>query len=144
MTWLAWFWVKVERFRWLIYLWSALVLIGLALTDYGIFMGSGIILSNLCPLWLMLCALGYGAMGLGMRSRTFLMVAALHSLAIPALSLAPAYQFSMTAIVMSSCLFFLAEVQWDMRPPVFSEALSPEQNAFNRTQHQLRTLQRTY
>ncbi|MEM9265948.1 MAG: hypothetical protein AAGA46_10535 [Cyanobacteria bacterium P01_F01_bin.13] len=141
MTWLAWFWVKVEQLRWLIYLWSGLVVIGLALTDYGIFMGSGMILINLCPLWLMLCALGYVVMGVGMRSRTFLMFATLHSCAIPLLSLAPGYQFSITAMVISSSLFFLAEVQWDMRPPVFSEALSAEQNAFNQKQHQLRTLQ---
>lgn len=140
MIWLAWFWVKVERFRWLIYLWSTLVVIGLGLTDYGIFMGSGLILMNLCPLWLVLCAVGYGAMGWGMRSRTFLMVAVFHGAAIPLLGLAQAYQFLITAVVISSSLFFLAEVQWDMRPPVYSETLSQAQNEFNRQQQNIRSL----
>ena len=140
MIWLAWFWVKVERFRWLIYLWSTLVVVGLGLTDWGIFTGSGIMLMNLCPLWLGLCALGYGVMGWGMRSRTFLLFAALHGSAILLLSQVPVYQFLITAVVISSSLFFLAEVQWDMRPQVYSAALSQEQNEFNRQQQQLRSV----
>lgn len=140
MTWLAWFWVKVEQLRWLIHLWSGVVLIGLALTDYGIFAGSGVILMNLCPIWLVLCAVGYAVMGLGMRSRTFLIFAGLHSFAIPLLQLVPSYQFFTTSMVISGSLFLLAEVQWDMRPPIISAVLSPEQNAFNREQHRLRAL----
>ncbi|MBE7382093.1 MAG: hypothetical protein F6J95_011845 [Leptolyngbya sp. SIO1E4] len=140
MTWLAWFWVKVEQLRWLIYLWSGLVLIGLVLTDYGILQGSGLILMNLCPIWLAVCAAGYVAMGLDMRSRTFLIFAALHGAAIPLLNLVPAYQFLITAVVMSGSLFLLAELQWDMRPPATSKALSVEQNAFNHKQQRLRSL----
>ncbi len=138
MVWLAWFWVAVERLRWLIYLWAELVAGGLALTDYGIFAGSGLVLTNLCALWLLLCAIGYGAMGLGMRSRAFFGVMALHVAAVPLLSVVPAYQFLVTAAVMSGSLFLLAEVQWDMRPPSDSAALSSEQNAFNFKQRRLR------
>ncbi|MEO0407094.1 MAG: hypothetical protein AAF289_07070 [Cyanobacteria bacterium P01_A01_bin.135] len=138
MTWLAWFWVTVEQLRWLIYLWCELVLVGVALTDYGIFVGSALILANLCALWLGLCAIGYGLMGLGMRSRTFLLMAGLHSLAIPLLSWVPAYQFLLTALVVSGSLFALAELQWDMRPPSESKVLSAEQNSFNQQQQQLR------
>ncbi|NER80474.1 MAG: hypothetical protein F6K42_13035 [Leptolyngbya sp. SIO1D8] len=140
MTWLAWFWVTVERLRWLIYLWIGLVLAGLLLTDYGIWKGSGLILMNLCPLWLIICSIGYVAMGLNMRSRTFLICAIFHGVAIPLLNLAPTCQFLITALVMSGSLFLLAELQWDMRPPMTSEVLSPEQNAFNQVQQQRRRL----
>lgn len=138
MVWLAWFWVAVERLRWLIYLWSELVILGVALTDYGIFAGEGFILANLCALWLVLCAIGYGLMGFGMRSRAFLIVAGLHLATVPLLGMMPAHQFLATAMVMSGSLFLLAEVQWDMRPPTESEMLSAAQNAFNLKQQQLR------
>ena len=138
MTWLAWFWVKVEQLRWLIYLWCELVLLGVALTDYGIFAGSAMVLMNLCALWLGLCAIGYGVMGLGMRSRTFMLMAGLHLLAIPVVNLVPAYQFLLTALVVSGSLFVLAELQWDMRSPSESKVLTAEQNAFNLQQQQLR------
>ena len=134
----AWFWVKVEQLSWLIYLWAGLVLIGLGLTNYGIFAGVGGILVSLCPLWLGLCGLGYGLMALGLRSRTFLIVSGLHLASIPLLTLAPTHQFVLTAAVMAGSLFLLAEVQWDMRPPVVSPVLSSEQIAFNQSQHQHR------
>lgn len=143
MTGLAWFWVKVERFRWLIYLWSGLMLAGLAVTDYGIMTGNGLILARLCPLWLTICALGYGLMGVGMRSRTFLLVALVHLAALPIIPLVMGYQFLATAIVISGSLFLLAEVQWDMRPPLDSPALTTEQQAFNRQQWRLRTAERS-
>jgi len=140
MAGLAWFWVTVERLRWLIYLWCELVVGGVALTDYGIFASSGIILANLCALWLAICAVGYGAMGLGMRSRTFLAIAGLHIAAIPLLDMVPAHQFLVTAMVMSGSLFALAELQWDMRRPSESKQLSTAQNAFNLKQQHLRAL----
>ncbi|MGB3616466.1 MAG: hypothetical protein WBA10_21930 [Elainellaceae cyanobacterium] len=135
---LAWFWVTVERLRWLIYLWCELVIGGVALTDYGIFAGSGLILANLCALWLTLCGIGYATMGLGMRSRTFLVIAGLHAAALPLLDAVPAYQFLVTAMVMSGSLFALAELQWDMRPPSESKVLSEAQNTFNFQQQNLR------
>lgn len=140
MTWMVWFWVRVEGFRWLIYLWSGLVLVGLGLTDYGVFAGIGAILSHLCALWLGVCLIGYGVMGVGMRSRTFLIVAGCHGAAIPFLQFVPSYQFLTTAIVISGTLFLLAEVQWDMRPPVLSPVLSAEENAFNQAQYRSRCL----
>jgi hypothetical protein len=132
------FWVKVEQLTWLIYLWGVLVILGLGLTNYGIFMGIGSILMNLCPLWLSLCGCGYVVMGLGMRSRTFLTVGILHFGSIPVLQVVPSYQFLTTALIMSGTLFTLAEVQWDMRPPVVSPILSREQIAFNQKQERLR------
>jgi hypothetical protein len=140
MTHLAWFWVKVERLRWLIYLWSGLMLLGVGLTDYGIFAGVGSILIAICPLWLAICALGYGVMGVGMRSRTFLLVALLHLATIPLIPQMLSHQFLITGTVISGSLFLLAEVQWDMRPPLESPVLSAEQQAFNRKQNRLRSL----
>ncbi|NET33743.1 MAG: hypothetical protein F6K19_17265 [Cyanothece sp. SIO1E1] len=140
MTLLAWFWVKVENLEWVIYCWAALMLAGVALTDYGIFWGCGQILVCLCPIWLGLSALGYLCTGIGMRSRTFIIAALIHVVAIPVLALVPGLQFLTTGIVMAGSLLLLAEVQWDMRPPVESSVLSAEQNQFNRAQHQLRQL----
>jgi hypothetical protein len=137
---LAWFWVTVEQLRWLVYSWGGLLLGGLALTDYGIWAGSGVILSHLCPLWLGVCALGYGAMGIGMGSRTFVLLAMLHAATLPVLTLVPAYQFLTTALVMAGSLFSLAEVQWDMRPPQVSAVLDPAQQAFNGEQQRQRAL----
>lgn len=134
----AWFWVRVEQLSWLIYLWAGLVLLGLGLTNYGIFAGVGSILAYLCPMWLGLCGLGYGLMGLGMRSRTFLLFGGLHLMMMPLLQLALTHQFLLTATVMSGSLFLLAEVQWDMRSPIASPVLSPEQIAFNQNQRQSR------
>jgi len=134
----AWYWVTVERLSWLIYLWGLVVLVGLAVTNYGIFGGVGVILMNLCPLWLGLCSVGYGLMGIGLRSRTFLLASSLHLAAIGGLQWVPTHQFLATAIVMAGTLFVLAEVQWDMRPPIAAPALSPEEIAFNRQQQSLR------
>ncbi|MEO1592446.1 MAG: hypothetical protein AAFU71_14330 [Cyanobacteria bacterium J06632_22] len=135
---LAWFWVQVERLRWVIYLWSGLMLLGVLVTTWGIFGGVGLILLNLCALWLLLCAVGYLIMGLGMQSRSFLAAALVHSLSV--LTLAPAWQFLTTAVVMAGSLLLFACVQWDMRLPVKPDMLSEEDIAFNQSQQALRQL----
>ncbi|NJN02046.1 MAG: hypothetical protein HC873_00280 [Leptolyngbyaceae cyanobacterium SL_1_1] len=140
MTYLAWYWVKVEGLRWLIYGWAVLMLGGVLLTDYGIFGTCGWILINLCPLWLGLTAAGYLMMGMGMGSRTFVLAALIHGLSIPALSAMPHWPFLFTGGVMSGCLMLLSEVQWDMRSPVTSQVLSAEEQAFNQEQQRLRQL----
>ncbi|WP_346293906.1 hypothetical protein [Sphaerothrix gracilis] len=138
MTRLAWFWVKVERLRWLIYGWAGLMLGGVLVTDYGIFAPCGWVLMHLCALWLGLTAAGYLMMGIGMRSRTFLLTALIHLLSLPLLSAVPQWQFLITGGVMAGCLMLLSEVQWDMRSPVESQVLSAEERAFNREQQRLR------
>lgn len=138
MGWLAWFWVRVENLRWLVIGWSGLLLVGVGVTDYGIFCGQAWILSHLCLIWLGFCGCGYLAMGLGMRSRTFLIVALMHLAAVGVLPQVASWQFGFTGTVMAGSLFLLAEVQWDMRPPIASKALTPEQNAFNFAQYQRR------
>lgn len=134
----SWYWASVERLNWLVYLWGTLIFLGLAITNWGIFASVGNILMNLCAVWLALCSIGYGLMGLGVRSRTFLIASGLHIVTAVLLGVVPSYQFLVTAIVIAGTLFLLAEMQWDMRPPLISPALSPQQVAFNLQQHRLR------
>jgi hypothetical protein len=51
-------WLRVEGLGWVLYSWVILMLLGLVVTDLGIFLGWGEVLNNLCPLWLGLIALG--------------------------------------------------------------------------------------
>lgn len=140
MTLLTWFWVRVERLRWLVYSWVILILGGVILTDLGIFLGWAQVLIDLCPMWLNLCALGYIITALAVRSRAFFFMAMAHLLGIAILPLFPGWQFLSTGLVMSVSLLLLAEMQWDMRPPVEYSLLSAEQKQFNREQQQLRLL----
>ncbi|MBE9180546.1 hypothetical protein IQ268_18455 [Oculatella sp. LEGE 06141] len=141
MTGLAWFWVSVERLRWVVYSWAILMLLGVSLTDLSIFLSWWLVLMYLCPLWLGLSAIGYFSMGVGMRSRTFLLTGLIHLLAMGLVPLAAGWQFLATASVMAGSLLFLAEVQWDMRPPIDFSGLTLAQRQFNQAQHRLRQLQ---
>ena len=62
-------WVKIERVTWVLYGWVILMLLGLVLTDWGIFLGGEKVLANVCPLWLGMSSLGYLGTGLAVRSR---------------------------------------------------------------------------
>lgn len=137
---LAWFWVCVERLRWVIYCWALLMLTGVALTDCGIFLGWGAVLLHLCPLWLGLSGIGYFCTGLGLRSRALFMTGLIHLLGILVLPYVGAWQFLTTGSVMGFSLWLLAELQWDMRLPIEYALLTPEQKQFNQQQHQLRQL----
>ncbi len=137
---LTWFWVSVERLRWLVYSWFVLMFGGIVITDLGIFLGWAQVLINLCPMWLSLCALGYMITALAVRSRAFLLMAILHLLGIGILPLFSGWQFLSTGLVMSVSLLLLAEMQWDMRPPIEYSLLSAEQKQFNREQQQQRLL----
>lgn len=133
------FWVKVERVNWILSWWSGLMLLGVMLTDLGIFGGWGQILMHLCHLWLGLSAVGYLVTGLGLRSRALLITATIHLLGLVALPYFIGWQFFLTGAVMTTNLLFLAQVQWDMRPPLGNyNLLSEEQKQFNQQQHQLR------
>ncbi|MGK7942335.1 MAG: hypothetical protein AB4062_19685 [Crocosphaera sp.] len=138
MAYLANFWVAVEQLRWVVYLWIGLMLLGLGITDWGIFGKVAIVLINLCPLWLGITAIGYIVMGIGMRSRAFILSGILHGLGIKILPFFAPWQFLITGIIMTACLLFLAELQWDMRPPIESGILTEEEMEFNKKQNQLR------
>ncbi len=138
MTALTRYWTKIENVTWVVYAWGLLAIAGLAITDLAIFQGWPLVLINLCPLWLGLSAVGYILTGIGLRSRALLLCGLAHAGAIFLLPYFMAWQFIFTGLVMKACLILLAELQWDMRPPIDSAWLTPEQKEFNRRQHQLR------
>lgn len=139
MSFLTYFWVRVERLRWVLYAWIMLMVVGVGITDYGIFYGSATVLMHLCHLWLGLSAVGYFCTGIGLRSRAFIMAGLFHILGIAILPLCIGWQFLATGLVMTANLLMFAETQWDMRLPIDNyDVLSEEQKEFNRQQHLIR------
>ncbi len=139
---LTYFWVKVERLRWVLYAWAILMLVGVILTDCGILLGWGQVLMHLSHLWLGLCSIGYLLTGWGLKSRALGMAGIVHLLGITLLPYVMGWQFLVTGLIMVGSLLILAETQWDMRPPIENYAvLTEEQIKFNREQHRLRQLE---
>ena len=133
------FWVKVERLQWVLYTWSGLMLLGVVLTDCGIFLGWGQILLHLSHIWLLLVAIGYFFTGIGFQSRAFLLSGLIHLVGIAILPHVIGWQFLFTGLVMGSNLLVFAETQWDMRLPIGNYGLlTEEQKHFNRQQQLLR------
>lgn len=135
---LAWYWVTVERLRWVVYTWVGLMLVGVALTNWGIFGGGWAVLPHLCLLWLGLSAVGYLVTAWGLRSRAFSMNGLLHVGAIALLPHVPTWQYFLTGLVTAGSLFLLAEVQWDMKSTSDFKNLTAEQQQFNQQQQQRR------
>ena len=136
---MTYFWVRVERLRWVLYCWVILMLGGVTVTDLGIFLGWGQVLIHLCDLWLVLSAIGYLCTGLGMRSRAFIISSTIHLLGIFLLPYCGGWQFLTTGLLMVANLLVFAETQWDMRTPIENYSLlSEEQKQFNKQQHKLR------
>ena len=119
-------WVKVERLTWVLYGWVILMLLGLVLTDLGIFLGWGKVLANLCPLWLGICGIGYLGTGFAVRSRAILAASLFHLAAILILPYIGGWSFLFTGAVMVFSLLVLAELQWDMQHPINYAALTPQ------------------
>ncbi|BAZ44018.1 hypothetical protein NIES4102_10210 [Chondrocystis sp. NIES-4102] len=139
MTILTYFWVKVERLQWVLYAWVVLMLSGIMITDLGFLLGSGEILTHLCHLWLGISAIGYVCTGLGLKSRAFIISGLFHAIAILILPFCLGWQFLATGLIMTANLLFLAQTQWDMRPPIEEyDLLNEEQRAFNREQYLIR------
>ena len=112
---------------------------GVIITDLGILQGWGLVLMNLCPLWLGLSAIGYFCTGLGLRSRAFIIAGIFHILGIFALPYCIGWQFLATGLIMTANLLMFAETQWDMRLPIDNyDVLTPEQKEFNREQYLVR------
>ncbi len=132
------YWAKVERLSWVVYFWSSLMMAGVAITDWGVYQSQANILVHLCPIWLGLSAIGYIATGLGLRSRALLLSGIAHLLGIAALNHFEGWQFLATGMLMGSSLILLAEMQWDMRPPIDYSILSHQQKQFNQAQQKLR------
>jgi hypothetical protein len=120
---LTWQIAAIARLRWVVCLWAVLMMAGVVTTTCGIFGGVVPILANLCPLWLGLCAMGYAAMAVGLRSRCFSVAGLVHSLAIFALCAYPRWQFLISGLVMALTLFFFSVVPWDIQT---DDELDPE------------------
>jgi hypothetical protein len=73
-----------------------------------------------------------------MRSRAFTLASLVHLLGIAVLPYLGSWQFLSTGIVIAASLLVFAGVQWDMRPPIQYEFLTPEQKRFNEQQYRLR------
>ncbi|MEO1623342.1 MAG: hypothetical protein AAFU53_20235 [Cyanobacteria bacterium J06632_3] len=112
---LTWAIAVQAKLRWVIFLWAGLMAAGTVVTAYGVFFSSVLILSNLCLLWLGLCAVGYGAMAVGMRSRCFTAACLVHFAAMLFLNCTLGCQFFSSGLIMASTLFFFSFVQWDMQ-----------------------------
>jgi hypothetical protein len=138
---LAWYWVSVERLRWVVFAWISLMLLGVGLTDWGIFGNGGEILAYLSALWLGLSAAGYLIMSWGMKSRAFLTNGLLHLGAICLLPMVDTWQFLLTGMVTAGSLFLLAEVQWDMKSATYCKRLTEAQRLFNEMQQKIRELE---
>lgn len=106
-------WLRKDGLGWVVDSWLFLMVLGVALTDFSIFLGWGEVLINLCPLWLGLVALGYLGTGLGMRSRTLIITGLFHLVAIGTLPYTGAMQFLATGIMMGGSSILLAVFQWD-------------------------------
>lgn len=119
-------WVKIERLTWVLYGWVILMLLGLVLTDLGIFLGWEKVLANLCPLWLGISGLGYLGTGFAVRSRALLAASLFHLSAILILPYTGGWSFLFTGAIMVFSLLVLAELQWDMRHPINYAALTPQ------------------
>ncbi|MBW4506030.1 MAG: hypothetical protein KME64_05925 [Scytonematopsis contorta HA4267-MV1] len=107
------YWVERRQVRWILYCWLMLMLVGVILTDLGIFFSWSSILIYLCPLWLGLTALGYLCTGFGVHSRSLLIIGAMHLLGILILPFIGSWQFLTTGMLMVVCLVILAEFEWD-------------------------------
>ncbi len=137
---LAYCWVRVEQVTWIIYWWALLMFGGLGLTNFGIFWGWSSLLPHLCPLWLMLCALGYFGTAWGLRSRAFILAGLFHLLGMVIIPYVGGWQFFTTGAIMSGTLLLLAEFQWDMSTPIESKLLTVEELSFNQDQHRKRQI----
>lgn len=110
---LTWAIAAEAKLRWVVLLWAMLMAAGSVTTAYGIFYGSGLILLHLCPLWLGLCAAGYGTMAIGMKSRCFTAAFWMHLSAMVLLCNAASCQFFTSGLVIALTLFFFSIVPWD-------------------------------
>ncbi len=136
---LTYFWVKVERLRWVLYSWVVLMLGGVIITDLGILQGWGFVLMHLCQLWLGLSAVGYFCTGWGLRSRAFIIAGMFHIFGILILPACIGWQFLATGSIMAANLLMFAETQWDMRLPIDNYGvLTEKQREFNREQYLIR------
>ncbi|WP_293258366.1 hypothetical protein [Microcoleus sp. PH2017_21_RUC_O_A] len=129
-----------RRLTWVLYGWVILMLLGLLLTDLGIFLGWGKVLANLCPLSLGMSGIGYLGTGWAVRSRALLAASLFHLLGILILPYTSGWSFLFTGGVMVFSLLVLAQWQWDMRRPIEYAALAAQQQHLDGEHGRIRQL----
>jgi len=102
------------------------MLLGLVLTDFGIFLGWEKVLANLCPLWLGMSFIGYLGTRFAVRSRALLAASFFHLSGILILPYTGGWYFLFTGAIMVFSLLVFTKLQWDMRHPTHYAALTPE------------------
>lgn len=112
---LTWSSQEYRYLRWVMQLWALLMVTGIGISNYGVFGGHSWILGHMCDVWLGLCSIGYLVSAVGMRSRPLAIIGGLHCLTIVFISVFPQWMFLSTGLVMSWCLFLLAELWWEHR-----------------------------
>jgi hypothetical protein len=115
---MAYSWVKIEGLTWVLYRWVILMLLGLLVTDLGIFLGWEKVLANLSHLWLGMSGIGYLGTGFAVRSRALLAASFFHLSGILILPYTGGWSFLFTGTLMVCSLLVLAELQWDMPHPI--------------------------
>lgn len=96
-----------------VFAWAVLMLLGVLITDLSILLGWGIILQQLCLLWLGLSGLGYLYTGFKMRSRAFFLISLVHLFGIALLPGVIDWQYLFTGILIGLSAMLLADLQWD-------------------------------
>jgi hypothetical protein len=118
--------VKIERLTWVLYGWVILMLLGLVLTDWGIFLCWEKVLANLCRLGSGVIFIEYLGTGFAVRSRALLSPSFFHLSGILIVPYTCGWSFLFTGAVMVFSLLVLAELQWDMRHSINCAALTPQ------------------
>ena len=112
---MTWQWASVKRVRWILGIWSIVMMSAIGLSDYSIVVGNGLILQHLCTGWLSACALGYFITAIGLRSRAMMLVGFVHLGAVAACGSFLPWQFLLTGSVLTCSLWMLGILQWDHR-----------------------------
>lgn len=110
---LTWHFTRQEQLIWILACWAVLMGFGILLTDLSLILGWGTVLIHICPLWLVLSGLGYGVTGIGMRSRSLMLIALLHLVGIWLLPYVGIWQPLTSGLIISGSTLVLAELQWD-------------------------------
>lgn len=105
--------VAIKPLNQVVLAWAVLMGLGALITDLSILLGWGIILQQLCFLWLGLSGLGYLFTGLKMRSRAFFLVSLAHVFGIAILPYVSNWQYLFTGILIGLSVMLVAELQWD-------------------------------
>jgi hypothetical protein len=102
-----------KQFARVLWGWVLLMTVGITITNLSMFFSWGYVLGSICPLWLALNGIGYCLTGIELRSRLFLILSGFHLLALLVIPSVGVWQPLTTGMVISTCAFCVAELQWD-------------------------------